>query len=180
LIENLRPLQIAAWVVNYLKWRLLGLRVPAAGRRIPRIWKGARIVNPGAITLAPLVQLRPYSVVRGVPGRIEIGARTGVGDYTIINAVESISIGSRVMIAAGCHITDADHNMEGREVMQGAGRTAVPVVIEDEAWIGTGVVITAGVRIGRGAVVGAGAVVTRSVEPFSIVAGVPACAIGSR
>jgi acetyltransferase-like isoleucine patch superfamily enzyme len=179
-VENSRLLSILTWVLNYSKWRLLGLRLPTPGKDIPRIWKGARIVHPERVTLGPLVQLRPFSVVRGVPGRIAIGAHTGIGDYTIVNAVESIEIGSRVMVAAHCLITDADHDMEGRGAMQTQGRTAKPVVIEDEAWIASGVTITAGVRIGRGAVVGAGAVVTRSVEPFAIVAGVPARKIGSR
>lgn len=180
MVDNLRPLKVAVWVLNYVKFRLLGLRAPGPGRSIPRIWKGARILNPERVRIGPYVQLRPYSVVRGVPGSIEIGARTGIGDFTIVNAVESITIGERVMIAARCHITDADHAMEGRGPMQTQGRRAEPVVIEDEAWLGTGVIVTAGVRIGKGAVVGAGAVVTRSVEPYEIVAGVPARKIGSR
>jgi acetyltransferase-like isoleucine patch superfamily enzyme len=180
MIENVRLLKVGSWIVNYVKWRLLGLLAPRPGRSIPRIWRGARILNPARVRLGPYVQLRPYSVVRGVPGTIEIGAHSGIGDYTIVNAVESISIGERVMIAAGCHITDADHEMDGRGPMQTQGRRADPVVIEDEAWLGAAVMITAGVRIGKGAVVGAGAVVTRSVEPFEIVAGVPARKIGSR
>lgn len=49
-----------------------------------------------------------------------------------------------------------------------------PVHVEDDAWLGAGVVVLPGVRIGRGAIVGAGAVVTRDVPPFAIVAGVPA------
>ncbi len=180
MVDNIRLLTVTVWVFNYVKWRLLGLEAPGPGRSIPRIWKGARIRNPGRVRLGPYVQLRPYSVVRGAPGRIEIGAHTGVGEYTIVNAVESVSIGRRVMIAAGCHITDADHEMKGRGPMQTQGRRAEPVVIEDEAWLGSGVTVTAGVRIGKGAVVGAGAVVTRSVEPYEIVAGVPAEKIGSR
>lgn len=180
MVENSRALTIAVWVVNYVKWRLLGLRASPPGRDIPRIWKRARIVNPRHVRLHPLAQLRPYCVVRALPGRIEIGAHTGIGENTIVNAVNSVTIGERVMVAAGCHITDADHEMKGRGPMQTQGRRAQPVVIEDEAWLGTGVTITAGVRIGRGAVVGAGAVVTRSVEPFQIVAGVPARVIGSR
>jgi acetyltransferase-like isoleucine patch superfamily enzyme len=179
-VENSRALTIAVWVINYVKWRLLGLRAPPPGREIPRIWKRARIVNPRQVRLHGYTQLRPYCVVRGLPGWIEIGAHTGIGEYTIVNAIEAVTIGERVMIASGCHITDADHEMEGRGTMQTQGRRAQPVVIEDEAWLGAGVTITAGVRIGRGAVVGAGAVVTRSVEPYEIVAGVPARAIGSR
>lgn len=49
-----------------------------------------------------------------------------------------------------------------------------PVFIEDEVWIGAGVIILPGVRIGRCAVIGAGSVVTRNVEPYSVYAGVPA------
>jgi acetyltransferase-like isoleucine patch superfamily enzyme len=49
-----------------------------------------------------------------------------------------------------------------------------PVVLEDGCDIGAGSVILPGVRVGRGAIVGAGAVVTRDVEPLTVVAGVPA------
>jgi acetyltransferase-like isoleucine patch superfamily enzyme len=49
-----------------------------------------------------------------------------------------------------------------------------PIVVEDEVWIGGGAIITQGVKIGRGAVVAGGAVVTRDVEPGTIVGGVPA------
>ena len=47
-------------------------------------------------------------------------------------------------------------------------------VIENDVWIGTGAVILRGVRLGNGCVIGASAVVTSDVEPYSIVAGVPA------
>jgi galactoside O-acetyltransferase len=49
-----------------------------------------------------------------------------------------------------------------------------PVVIEDEVWIGSHVVILPGVRIGQGAVIGAGSVVSRSIPPNAIAYGVPA------
>ena len=52
--------------------------------------------------------------------------------------------------------------------------------IEDDVWIAANCTITPGTRIGHGAVVGAGAVVTRDVEPYAIVGGVPARVIGSR
>ena len=60
------------------------------------------------------------------------------------------------------------------------GHVPGEIHIEEDVWIGANCVITADVRIGRGAVVGAGAVVTRDVEPFSIVGGVPARPIGHR
>lgn len=50
----------------------------------------------------------------------------------------------------------------------------LPVVIEDDVWVGANVTILKGVTIGRGSVVAAGAVVTRSCHPYSIIGGVPA------
>lgn len=49
-----------------------------------------------------------------------------------------------------------------------------PVHIGHDVWIGHGAVITAGVSIGNGAAIGANAVVTKDVQPYQVVAGVPA------
>lgn len=48
------------------------------------------------------------------------------------------------------------------------------IVIDDDAWLGAGSIIMPDIMIGRGAVVGAGSVVTKNVDPYHIVAGVPA------
>lgn len=53
-------------------------------------------------------------------------------------------------------------------------------VIGNDVWIGTNVLLVAGVSIGDGAVIGANSVVTRDVEPYTIVAGSPARAIKQR
>ena len=55
------------------------------------------------------------------------------------------------------------------------------LIIEDDVWIGLNVCITCGCkRIGRGAIIGAGSVVTKDVEPYTIVGGVPAKVIRKR
>jgi acetyltransferase-like isoleucine patch superfamily enzyme len=48
------------------------------------------------------------------------------------------------------------------------------VVIEDDVWVGTRVIILHGVTIGRGSIIAAGAVVTRSIPPYAIAGGMPA------
>jgi maltose O-acetyltransferase len=48
------------------------------------------------------------------------------------------------------------------------------VIIENDVWLGASVTILPGVKIGEGAIVGAGAVVTKNVEPYTVVAGIPA------
>jgi len=49
-----------------------------------------------------------------------------------------------------------------------------PIIIEQDAWLGTGVIVMPNVTIGEGAIVGAGSLVTKDVPPFTIVAGSPA------
>lgn len=53
------------------------------------------------------------------------------------------------------------------------------IVIEDDVWLGANVTVLPGVTVGKCSVIGAGAVVTKSVEPYSIMAGVPARKIGN-
>ena len=55
-----------------------------------------------------------------------------------------------------------------------------PLIIEDDVYIGEGVSILAGITIGRGAVIGSKSLVTSSVEPYSVVGGIPARVISKR
>lgn len=54
------------------------------------------------------------------------------------------------------------------------------VIVGNDVWIGANAIILAGVKIGDGAIIAAGAVVTKDVEPYSIVGGVPAKEIRKR
>ncbi len=56
----------------------------------------------------------------------------------------------------------------------------LPIIIEDDVWIGTGAIILKGVKIGRGSIIAAGALVIKNVEPYSIAGGVPATLIKMR
>lgn len=58
------------------------------------------------------------------------------------------------------------------EVMQRCIKTA-PICIDDDVWVGAGVIVLPGVRIGKSSIIGAGAVIKEDVLPYSIVAGIP-------
>lgn len=108
-------------------------------------------------------------------GFIKIGARTSINSESIITAQERVEIGDDVMFAPRVYVLDVDHCFETRDVpISKQGYTVKPVKIGDGVWVGAGVVITKGVTIGEGAIIGANSVVTRDVEPYTIVAGIPA------
>lgn len=103
----------------------------------------------------------------------------GPGSYMCLN----VKLGKYVSIGPQCAILGGDHRMDIPGVPIGfSGRPehTPETVIEDDVWIGFRVTVVAGVRIGRGAVVAAGSVVTKDVEPYSIVGGVPAKPISRR
>ena len=66
---------------------------------------------------------------------------------------------------------DSDHHLVSNRKELGQAK---PIIIEDDVWMATRTMVLKGVTIGKGAVVAAGAVVTKDVEPYTMVAGVPA------
>jgi len=113
------------------------------------------------------------------------GEHVRIGRYCRINEnvfIQGAQIGDFVMIAPDVAILSKSHKFEKTDipmVMQGESEPAPPVLMDD-IWIGRGAVIMPGTRIGRGSIVGAGAVVVKDVEPWSVVAGVPAKLIRKR
>ncbi len=86
---------------------------------------------------------------------------------------EKLVIGDRVAIAPRVTlVTSSDANFS--RLMERLKPIRGRIVIGDDAWIGTGVIVLPNVTIGRAAIVGAGAVVTRDVPDEAVVAGVPA------
>ena len=109
-----------------------------------------------------------------------IGSDCFFGRLTEIDVSDRVTVGNGVLIAPRVFITDHQHSVAKGNQIRLQGCRNSPIVIEDDAWIGTGVTVLPGVQIGRGAVIGAGAVVTKDVPPYEIWAGVPAVKIGQR
>ncbi len=112
---------------------------------------------------------------------ISIGSNTHITNKCILNGAGGITIGNDVLIGYESIIMTSGRNYrDAATPIREQGSLQSAVVIGDDAWLGTRVIVQPGVTIGDGAVVGSGAVVTRSVEPYTVVAGVPAKKIGVR
>jgi acetyltransferase-like isoleucine patch superfamily enzyme len=110
-----------------------------------------------------------------------MGDDSSIGCYAVIGAGGGIAIGNHVRIGQAVNMHSESHVIaDAARLIDDQGVTYQGIVIEDDVWIGSKATLLDGVTIGQGAVVGAGAVVTRSVAPYTIVAGVPARAIGRR
>lgn len=111
---------------------------------------------------------------RGADALITVGAGTLFSNNVQVIAERSITIGQRCLIGDAVLILDSDfHNLsaEGRHRQPAA---TAAVVLEDNVFIGSRVIILKGVTIGKDSVIGAGSVVVRSIPPGVIAAGNPA------
>ena len=104
-----------------------------------------------------------------------------MGNYSYVNcnsSLENCRIGNYCSISSGVYINPYEHALEFRSthpfVSKHAGRKRETVVIGHDVLISLNAIILSGVTIGNGAVIGAGAVVTRDVQPYEVVGGVPA------
>lgn len=120
----------------------------------------------------------PYNPNAWIIGDPVIGEGTWIGAFTLIDGSGGLEIGAGCDISSGVHIYT---HSSARRCVSGRAYPAVdrqPVRIGDRVFVGANAVINMGVHIGDEAVIGAGAVVTKDVAARTIVAGVPARAIG--
>lgn len=116
------------------------------------------------------------------PENIEIGENSSInGGFLVAGNNSKIVIGNNCLISYNVHMRTRTHNYEKKDMLiLEQGEKENSIIIGNDVWIGYGAQIMPGVHIGNGAVVGAGAVVTRNVEPYTVVAGVPARPIKER
>ncbi len=123
----------------------------------------------------------PYSKIR-VRAMRKLGF--AVGEYVYFpadlvigqNLVDDrarLAIGDRVSIGPRVTILLMEH-ANASKVRSAMGTRAEGITIGNDVWIGAGVIILSGVTVGECSIIGAGAVVTKDVEPYTVVAGVPA------
>jgi len=137
---------------------------------------GALIFHPENIELGSHIYVGHYAILKGYyKNKMVIGSGTWIGQFCFFHSAGGITIGQNVGIGPSVQILTSVHTEEGpRKPIIHSTLKFAPVVIEDDCDIGVGTIILPGVTIGKGAQVGAGAVVTDSVLPYAVVAGVPA------
>ena len=111
------------------------------------------------------------------PHKLQIGDNVGIGQGCTFYAGGGIIIGNNVMMSNYIGLISNDHESKDLTIPmkdQGMKNENTPIIIEDDVWLGYGVIVLKNVQIGKGAIVGAGSVVTRDIPPFAIAVGNPA------
>lgn len=109
------------------------------------------------------------------PQRVSIGDYTYVNHNTDIYGQGGVTIGKYVLIGQNCNIMSVNHAFSDyKKPIALQGIITGPIRIEDDVWIGANVTVLPNVVIHKGAIIGSNAVVTKDVEAYSIVGGVPA------
>jgi len=167
---------------------------PSATIFHPRLHLGANVFigdrvlifcdnNGGPVEIGDRVRIfRDTIIDTGLGGSLRIGADTSIHPRCQFNSyMAPIQIGRGVLLAANCAFYPHDHGFSpGQPIFEQPVQTKGPIVVDDFAWIGTGVIVLGGVRIGKDAVIGAGAVVTKDVPDGAIAVGVPARVVKMR
>jgi acetyltransferase-like isoleucine patch superfamily enzyme len=131
---------------------------------------GARI-GPRAV----LHDVRFFNLYRRGLGGFEVGPDCFLGDECLLDLAEGIrleaqvTLAERVLILTHMNVGYRDHPLQAH-----FPALAAPVVLERGCFVGAAVTILPGLTIGRESFVAAGSVVTESVPPRTLVAGVPA------
>jgi putative colanic acid biosynthesis acetyltransferase WcaF len=144
-------------------------RLPSVDHRLRALmFLGLNLEDPDSTFIARRVRFLNLET-------ISIGARTTVNFEVLLDGRGGLSIGRDVAVAPRVTLVTAYHDEDAD-----MADTYQPVAIRDQALLSTGCMILPGVEVGQGGLVAAGAVVSRDVEPWTIVAGVPARTVRSR
>lgn len=109
-----------------------------------------------------------------VPPGLKIGDNSGIGMNCRL--LSGVSIGKDVIMGPYCFFCTKNHEFSRVDIpiREQGYQTTKEIIVDDDVWLGQGVIVLPGIKIGKGAIIGAGAVVTKDVPPYAIVGGNPA------
>jgi len=111
---------------------------------------------------------------------LRVGHRAQIGGNSRID--HDVTIGNDVLMGPDVVMISGGHAFETPDlpINQQGSIERRPIVIGNDVWIGTRVIVMPGVEIGDGAVIGAGSIVTKNIPPYSVAIGAPAKVIRRR
>ena len=116
----------------------------------------------------------------GFLNNVSIGSNSSIGEKCYFNCSNArVKIGNHCIVANEVMFITGNHKIDevGKYISENIKKNNeldLDIIIEDDVWIGARAIILKGVTLGEGSIIGAGSVVTKNVEPFSIVGGNPA------
>ena len=142
-----------------------------------RLWGRPSVRNDGRMIIGNRARLvstiTPLELVAGRDGTLEIGEGVFINYGCSIAASKLIRIGPNCSIGTYVIIMDNDfHRLEPER--RNERPESMPIILEENVWLGARVIVLRGVTIGAGSAIGAGSVVTRDIPPRSVAVGVPA------
>ena len=150
--------------------------------RMVNYWNYSHVIPRRKLTLGPGAAISPTAVFSNAE-RIVAGRGLHVGDRCHLWAgprCGRIVIGDDVLFGPEVMVTAAGYRFNDGQPVTEQAMDEADVVIGDDVWLATRVVVLPGARIGNGAIIGAGAVVRGQIPPMSIAVGSPARVVGQR
>lgn len=111
--------------------------------------------------------------------KLKIGKGTIIGDNALLDARSGLTLGENVNISSNVSLYTYQHDHRDPYFRCTSDNTK-PIIIGNRVWLGSNVTVLPGIDIGEGAVCCAGCVVTKDVEPYAVVAGIPAKKVNER
>lgn len=169
-----------------LKRKIGSLLYYTVAKKLPPSYSGIKIGQKKLRAFCGRLMLRSCGKDVNIEKNAFFSNKVSLGDYSGLGVNSKIygtcTIGDYVMMGEDCTVITRNHRNDRTDIpmMQQGFEEERPVTIGNDVWIGDKVTILAGVEIGDGCIIGAGSVVTKSIPPYSIAAGVPARVIRSR
>ena len=141
--------------------------------------RGTRVIIKDHCVIDSFVKIKTV----GGTGDVIIGESSYINSGTVIYSGNGVNIGQNVLIAANCTIAPVNHEFKSRDIPikdQGFKMSRGGITIEDDVWLGAGVIVLDGAYIRRGAIVAAGTVVNKEIPEYAIVGGKPMTVIKYR